>query len=63
MQTFLQFYRVTVSYEEISEFKINKLGPNLWISHVWEYRYAYVGPRYLRKNGRDVEQKTSRYPV
>ena len=25
------------------------LGPNLWISHDWEYRYAYVGYRYLKK--------------
>jgi hypothetical protein len=28
-------------------FEIHSLGPNLWISIDWEYRYAYVGHRYL----------------
>jgi hypothetical protein len=26
--------------------EINPLGPNLWILHDWEYRYASVGHRY-----------------
>jgi hypothetical protein len=30
---------------------INSLGPNLWISHDWEYIYASVGHRYLKRNG------------
>jgi hypothetical protein len=27
--------------------EINALGPNLWISHEWEYSYASVDHRYL----------------
>ena len=30
--------------------EINSLGPNLWISHDWEYRYVSVGHRYLKNN-------------
>ena len=30
---------------------MNSLGPNLWISHDWEYRYAYVGHITLKKMG------------
>uniref|UniRef100_A0A674CAN9 Dynein light intermediate chain n=1 Tax=Salmo trutta TaxID=8032 RepID=A0A674CAN9_SALTR len=37
--------RSTVTGNQAIE--INKLGPNLWISHDWEYRYASVGHRYL----------------
>ena len=31
---------------------MNSLGPNLWISHDWEYRYAPVGHRHLKTKGR-----------
>ena len=40
---------------------MNSLGPNLQISHDWEYRYASVGHRYLKVSG--VDQKTSQYLV
>ena len=42
---------------------MNSLGPNLWISHDWKYRYASVGHRYLEKKGRSMNQKTSQYLV
>jgi hypothetical protein len=35
---------------------MNSLGPNIWISHDWEYRYASVGQIYLKKC-RNVDQK------
>ena len=39
--------------------RINSLGPNLWISHNWEYRYASVG----HKKVGGVDQKISQYLV
>jgi hypothetical protein len=39
------------------------LGPNLWISHDWEYRYSYVGHRYLKTKAGGMDQKTSKYLV
>ena len=41
--TELQFIQGNQSIE------INELGPNLWISHDWEYRFAAVGHIYLKK--------------
>ena len=43
--------------------KLHSLGPNLWISHDWEYRYASVGHTYLKNKGRGVDQETSQYLV
>ena len=36
-------------FTELQSNEINSLGPNLWISHDWEYRYVSVGYRYLKK--------------
>jgi hypothetical protein len=41
--TKLQFIKGNKSIE------LNSLGHNLWISHDWEYRYASVGQRHLKK--------------
>ena len=30
--------------------EVLQLDPNLWVSHAWEYRYASVCHRYLKKN-------------
>jgi hypothetical protein len=44
-------FKVFTELKEISQFfKINSLGPTLWISHDWEYRSASVGHRYLFLN-------------
>ena len=44
--------------------EINLSSPNQWISHDWEYRYAPLVQRCLKKKkGRDVDQKTSQYLV
>jgi hypothetical protein len=32
--------------------EIDSLGPNLWISNDWEYKYASVGHRYSTLNKR-----------
>ena len=38
---------------------MNELGPNLWISHDWEYRYASVGHRYLGSENQSVSGFTT----
>jgi hypothetical protein len=48
IQQFQRFYSVTVQSGNHSIFK-KSLGPNLWISHDWEHRYASVGHRYIFK--------------
>ena len=60
MQQFQRVYCVTVQIRISGNF--NQLGPNLWISPDWEYRYASVN-RYLKNQIWGMDQQTSTYLV
>jgi hypothetical protein len=55
MRQFERFYWVKVHIRKSA----NSLGPNLWISHDWEYRYASVGHRYLKGRGGSENQSVT----
>jgi hypothetical protein len=50
-EIYIQNKNINAIWNNFKDFTvhINLLGTNLWISHDWEYRYASVGHRNLKK--------------
>ena len=58
---------MSTQYAKMHEFteliEMNVLGPYLWISHDWEYRYASVFSQIPSKKGKVIDRTTSQYVV